>query len=205
LRCLTGFTEQTLHLPHPVSAGCGIRESRALGPLFKFRPNRQKLPQPSAAVCEALRACRAKSRRPAVRRVRVFAPPLLSVWKEVAMRLFDMFLRRAGLTRADALRRNRAVSRLTIECPENMLSGLRQRIYADFRAAGLNVSQVQIQRGEGGQMASACVTVDCPADKRAELVSQARRLGQQPGVHRVRFGAARNAGQASQGSSARAA
>ena len=91
------------------------------------------------------------------------------------MRLFDMFLRRAGLTRADALRRNRAVSRLTIECPENMLSGLRQRIYADFRAAGLNVSQVQIQRGEGGQMASACVTVDCPADKRAELVSQARR------------------------------
>lgn len=121
------------------------------------------------------------------------------------MRLFDMFLRRAGLTRADALRRNRAVSRLTIECPENMLSGLRQRIYADFRAAGLNVSQVQIQRGEGGQMASACVTVDCPADKRAELVSQARRLGQQPGVHRVRFGAARNAGQASQGSSAGAA
>jgi len=107
------------------------------------------------------------------------------------MRLFDMFLRRAGLTRADALRRRRAVSRLTVECRDDMLSGLRQRIYTDFRAAGLNVSQVQIRHGEPGRMASACVTVDCPAEKRAELMSQARRLGEHPGVHRVQFGAMR--------------
>jgi len=109
------------------------------------------------------------------------------------MRLFDMFLRRAGLNRADALRSRRAVSRLTIECPDDMLSGLRRRIYTDFRAAGLNVSQLEISREDGG-MASACVTVDCPPDKRRELMSQARRLGAEPGVRRVQFGTAQPAG-----------
>lgn len=103
------------------------------------------------------------------------------------MRIFDLFLRRAGVERADLASARRSVSRLTVECSESMLGGLRKQICVDFKAAGLNVSQVDVQRAGNGRLASACVTVDCPADKRAELMAQARRIGVHPGVHSVRF------------------
>ena len=101
------------------------------------------------------------------------------------MRKFDLFLRRAGLERADTKSTRRPVS-LTVECPESMLGGLRKQIYVDFRAVGLDVSQVQVRRD--GDLASACMTVVCPADKRAELMTQARRISDHPGVRSVRFG-----------------
>lgn len=106
------------------------------------------------------------------------------------MRLFELFLRRAGVSHAAAQRQRRAVSRLTIECPQDAMGSLRKRIYTDFQAAGLDVSHMEIDRADGG-MAAACVTVNCPPDKRRVLMSQARRLHDSPEVSRVRWGDAR--------------
>ncbi|MEI2416669.1 hypothetical protein V8Z80_10825 [Orrella sp. JC864] len=106
------------------------------------------------------------------------------------MRLFELFLRRAGVAHAAAQRQRRAVSRLTIECPQESVGQVRKRIYTDFQAAGLDVSHMEVDRAEGG-MAAACLTVSCPADKRRDLMSQARLLNQNPEITRVRWGDAR--------------
>ena len=103
------------------------------------------------------------------------------------MRLFELFLRRAGVSHASAQRQRRAVSRLTVECPQDAMGSLRKRIYADFQAAGLDVSHMEVDRAGAG-MAAACVTVNCPPDKRRVLMSQARRLNENPEVSRVRWG-----------------
>ncbi|MFA4913768.1 MAG: hypothetical protein EOO27_24670 [Comamonadaceae bacterium] len=104
------------------------------------------------------------------------------------MRLFELFLRRAGVDRAQAPDRGRAVSRLTVECPRDMLGSVRKQICLDFQAAGLDVSQVQVGASADADMASACITVNCAADSRSTLMAQARRLNDNPAVHRVRFG-----------------
>lgn len=104
------------------------------------------------------------------------------------MRMFELFLRRAGVDRAQKLARARAVSRLTVECPREMVGRVRKQMCEDFQAAGLDVSNVQVGAGTDAEMASACITVNCAADSRSALVAQARRLSDNPAVHRVRFG-----------------
>lgn len=104
------------------------------------------------------------------------------------MRLFELFLRRAGVDRAQTLSRRRSVSRLTVECPRDMVGSLRKQICLDFQEAGLDVSQVQVDAGGKPGLASACITVSCPPDRRVELMAQARRLTANPSIHRVRFG-----------------
>lgn len=104
------------------------------------------------------------------------------------MRLFELFLRRAGVDRSTSAGCKRAVSRLTLECPRVMLGSVRRQICLDFQAAGLDVSQFQVGAGSDADMASACITVKCAADSRGTLMAQARRLNDNPAVHRVRFG-----------------
>jgi hypothetical protein len=106
------------------------------------------------------------------------------------MRLFDLFLRRAGVDRAQVSRR-RDTSRLTVVCPRDSLEVVRKRICLDFSAAGLAVSQFEVDGGGQAGLASACVTVDCPPELRAELMLQARRLSASPDVRHVQFGAQR--------------
>lgn len=106
------------------------------------------------------------------------------------MRIFDLFLRRAGVDRAVALSRRRSTSRLTVEAPRANIGSLRRQICLDFQAAGLNVSQVEIDHGPS-DVAQARITVNCPPTKRAELMAQARRLNDNPEVHCVRFGEVR--------------
>jgi len=110
--------------------------------------------------------------------------------KEVIMRLFDLFLRRAGVERSETGSRRPGTSRLTLVCPRESLDSLRKQICLDFSEAGLNVSQFQVDAG-GAQadLASACITVDCPPGLRGELMSQARRLSANPVVRHVHFGA----------------
>lgn len=104
------------------------------------------------------------------------------------MRLFELFLRRAGVSRAAAQGQRRAVSRLTVECPQASVGSLRKQIYLDFQAAGLDVAHMEIDRGETAGMAAACVTVRCEPGQRRDLMSQARRLSAHPDVRRVQWG-----------------
>ena len=105
------------------------------------------------------------------------------------MRFFALFLRRAGLARATALARRRGTSRLTVICPRGELGALRKQICLDFSAAGLDVAQVQVDQGQDPDLASACITINCPPELRAELMTQARRLSANPAVRHVHFGA----------------
>lgn len=104
------------------------------------------------------------------------------------MRFFDLFLRRAGVERANAVSRRRTTSRFTVICPREALGDVRKQICLDFSAAGLNVAQVQVDQGQGEPYASACVTVNCPPELRAEFVSQTKRLSSNPVVRDVQFG-----------------
>ncbi|MBV7481645.1 hypothetical protein [Bordetella sp. BOR01] len=103
------------------------------------------------------------------------------------MRLFDLFMRRAGVDRA-AINRRQGMSRLTIVCPRDALGAVRKQICLDFGAAGLDVAQFQIDSGRDADFASACITVNCPPELRSELMSQARRLRANPAVRHVHFG-----------------
>ncbi|MCD0504277.1 hypothetical protein [Bordetella petrii] len=105
------------------------------------------------------------------------------------MRLFDLFLRRAGVDRANSSQRRQGTSRLTIVCPRDALGAVRKQICLDFGAAGLDVAQFQIDSGRDADFASACITVNCPPELRPELMSQARRLRANPAVRHVHFGA----------------
>lgn len=105
------------------------------------------------------------------------------------MRVFDLFLRRAGVDRASMPDRRDASSRLTVMCPSDALGAVRKQIVSDFKAAGLTVSQLQVEHGDGDrQLASACVTVKCPVEMRTVLMSQARQLQAHPEVRHVHFG-----------------
>lgn len=105
------------------------------------------------------------------------------------MRLFDLFMRRAGVDRASSLNRRHGTSRLTIVCPRDALGAVRKQVCSDFGAAGLSVAQFQIDTGRDADYASACITVNCPPELRTELMSQARRLQANPAVRHVQFGA----------------
>lgn len=104
------------------------------------------------------------------------------------MRVFDLFLRRAGVDRAAMPDRRDASSRLTVVCPRDALGAVRKHIVSDFKAAGLTVSQMQVEQGSDRQLASACITVKCPAEMRSILMSQARQLQAHPHIRHVQFG-----------------
>lgn len=109
------------------------------------------------------------------------------------MRLFDLFMRRAGVDRASSLNRPRGTSRLTFVCPRDALGAVRKQVCSDFGAAGLDVAQFDIDATRDADLASACITVKCPPELRPELMSQARRLQAHPAVRQVRFGASARA------------
>ncbi|OZI32483.1 hypothetical protein CAL29_25580 [Bordetella genomosp. 10] len=109
------------------------------------------------------------------------------------MRIFDLFLRRAGVDRPATLAGRRASSRLTVVCAREALGAVRKQICLDFKAAGLNVAQMQVDQGHDQALASACITVNCPADMRGVLMSQARQLRDNPAICSVRFGDQRRA------------
>ena len=103
------------------------------------------------------------------------------------MRLFNLFLRRAGVQRMP-VRAGNPLSRLTVVCPRNVLADVRKQIYLDFEAAGLRVATLQVSSSQDPDMATACVTVNCPPELRPVLMEQARQLRVRPGVHRVQWG-----------------
>ncbi|WP_233233600.1 hypothetical protein [Bordetella sp. LUAb4] len=109
------------------------------------------------------------------------------------MRIFDLFLRRAGVDRPAALAGRRASSRLTVVCAREALGAVRKQICLDFKAAGLSVAQMQVDQGRDKTMASACITVNCPPNMRNVLMSQARQLSDNPAICSVRFGDQRSA------------
>ncbi|UYO92869.1 hypothetical protein [Pollutimonas sp. M17] len=103
------------------------------------------------------------------------------------MRLFNLFLRRAGVQTAPT-RIPSPVSRLTVVCPHNVLADVRKQIYLDFEAAGLSVAAMSVDRAQQQGLARACVTIKCPPELRSVLMSQARQLSSFPGVHQVQWG-----------------
>ena len=103
------------------------------------------------------------------------------------MRLFNLFLRRAGVQSAP-VRIPSSVSRLTVVCPRHILADVRKQIYLDFEAAGLQVANLLVDHAKKQDMARACVTVNCPPELRSVLMSQARQLSSYPGVHQVQWG-----------------
>ena len=72
-------------------------------------------------------------------------------------------------------------------CPRDALGDVRKQVCLDFSAAELSVTQFQVDQGSDVQQASACITVSCPPELRAEFISQARRLSSNPTVSRVHF------------------
>jgi len=106
------------------------------------------------------------------------------------MRLFHLFLRRAGV-QPSAARPARSTSRLTVVFPREHLADVRRRIYRDLHADGIQIAQLSIDYGESAGMVRASVTVDCPPPLRSELMSRARRLQSHPGIHEIHWGTQR--------------
>ncbi|NYT63205.1 hypothetical protein H0A66_12865 [Alcaligenaceae bacterium] len=102
------------------------------------------------------------------------------------MRLFNLFLRRAGV-QSVPVRTPSTLSRLTVVCPRHMLADVRKQIYLDLGVAGLQVANLLVDKGEHN-MARACVTVNCPPELRSVLMAQARQLSARPGVQQVQWG-----------------
>src|SRR3546814_6626120 len=89
------------------------------------------------------------------------------------MRLFNLFLRRAGV-QAAPIRVPSRVSRLTVVCPHNVLADVRKQIYLGFEAAGLRVSAVSVDGARQQGLARACVTVNRSEEHTSELQSLMR-------------------------------
>lgn len=106
------------------------------------------------------------------------------------MRLFHLFLRRAGVPSTVALGARNS-SRLTVVCPREHLAAVRRQIYRDLHADGIQIARLSIDYGQPAGMVRASVTVDCPPTLRPELMSRARRLQAYPGIHEIHWGAAR--------------
>jgi hypothetical protein len=84
------------------------------------------------------------------------------------MRIFDLFLRRAGVDRAVAVGRRRSVSRLTVEGPRAKSHTPRGQFSLDFRAETLANSEAEI-----------------------DPVQERRRKTDELDVHHVRYGKVR--------------
>lgn len=109
----------------------------------------------------------------------------MASYRESVMRMFDLYLRRAGLAAAANRYRSRSVQRLVLDCDATMLGELRRQICLDLREAGLEVSSLRVVPGMVSGSAQACLDVDCPPERRAAMMCQVRRLRTQPGVHRL--------------------
>jgi len=107
------------------------------------------------------------------------------------MRLFHLFLRRAGVRPAAVRSSTRNTSRLTVVCPREQLADVRRQIYCDLHADGIQISHLSVDYGQPAGMVRASVTVDCPPLMRSELMSRARRLQAHPGIHEIHWGTAR--------------
>lgn len=106
------------------------------------------------------------------------------------MRLFHLFLRRAGV-QPSAATAARTTSRLTVVCPRDQLAAVRRQIYRDLHSDGIQIAQVSIDYGQPAGMVRASVTVDCPPPLRPELMSRARRLQAHPGIREIHWGTSR--------------
>ncbi len=106
------------------------------------------------------------------------------------MRLFHLFLRRAGLQPA-AARNFRNTSRLTVVFPREHLPAVRRQIYRDLHAGGIQIAQLSVDYGQPAGMVRASVMLDCPPPLRSELMSRAHRLRSHPGIHEIHWGAQR--------------
>lgn len=106
------------------------------------------------------------------------------------MRLFHLFLRRAGVSAA-AARSPRTSSRLTIVCPRDQLATVRRQVYRDLHADGIQIAHLSVDYGQKVGMVRASVTIDCPPVLRSELMSRARRLKEHPGIHEIHWGTTR--------------
>lgn len=106
------------------------------------------------------------------------------------MRLFHLFLRRAGVP-STAARLARNHSRLTVVCPREHLPAVRRQIYRDLHADGIQIAHLSVDYGQPAGMVRASVMVDCPPVLRPELMSRARRLQTHPGIHEIHWGTAR--------------
>lgn len=106
------------------------------------------------------------------------------------MRLFHLFLRRAGV-QPTAARNARNTSRLTVVCPREHLAAVRRQIYRDLHAGEIQIAHLSIDYGEPAGMVRASVTVDCPPPLRPELMSRARRLQAHPGIREIHWGSVR--------------
>src|SRR5690606_15790300 len=105
----------------------------------------------------------------------------------VSMRLFNLFLRRAGM-RSVPVRVPSSTSRLTVVCPRHQLADVRKQIYLGFEGSGLRVATLLVDDALQHDMARTCVTVHCPPELRSVLMTQARQLSQFPGVAQVQWG-----------------
>lgn len=103
------------------------------------------------------------------------------------MRLFNLFLRRAGV-RQPVVPTRKPVSRLTVMCPRADLAQVRKQIYLDFGAAGLKVAGMQVDHGSHSDMATACITINCPPELRNVLVDRARQLRSNPSIRGLQWG-----------------
>ncbi len=103
------------------------------------------------------------------------------------MRLFNLFMRRAGVN-ATGPRVPSGVSRFTVECSRHALADVRKRIFSDFSSAGLQVTSLEVSHGKQHDVARTCVTVRCLPAQRHLLMDRARQISAYPNVRDVRWG-----------------
>lgn len=106
------------------------------------------------------------------------------------MRLFHLFLRRAGVQQPSALAR-RGSSRLTVVCPREHLADVRRHVYRELHADDIQIAHLSIDYGQPAGMVRASIMIDCPPKHRAELMRRARRLQAHPGIREIHWGAER--------------
>lgn len=104
------------------------------------------------------------------------------------MRLFNLFLRRAGVQAMPSQAQKPAVSRLTLVCSRAQMGKIRKTLHRDFGSAGLSVGSMRVDRASDPTLITACVTVSCRQELKPTLMSQARQLKKVAGVRDVRWG-----------------
>lgn len=103
------------------------------------------------------------------------------------MKIFDLFVRRAGIQATAARSTPLSVSRLSVTCPRHELAAVRKRIYTGFEAAGLQVTHVRVDHATEYGIAKACITISCPPEMRSVLMTQAKRVQEYPEVLTVQW------------------
>lgn len=110
-----------------------------------------------------------------------------ALFKGKAMKIFDLFLRRAGIQATSARSSTMSVSRLSVTCPRHDMAAVRKRIYTGFKAAGLKVTNLSVDHATEHGMAKACVTISCPPEMRSVMMTQAKQIQTYPEVLTVQW------------------